>query len=184
MPSALPLAVRQQIILLHQQQHSFSSICKQVQASFTTVRRLLRKYKANPAMDLKPLYHHCGPQKPGSDERLLRAGLWLKRLHPKWGAPLIHLHLKEHYKAGHLPAVRTLQTWFRKKGLNPPREHRPCNAIGWALAPHNIWQVDAKEQLCLRNGQQACYLTIGDEHSGACLAALVFPPQPNQSGTP
>lgn len=184
MPCALPLAVRQQIIVLYRQHYSISGICKEVPASFTTVRRLLRQYRANPGLDLKPAYRHCGPQKPRSDERLLRAARWLKRLHPKWGAPLIHLHLKERYPTAGVPAIRTLQSWFRKKGLNAPREHRPATATGGARAPHHIWQVDAKERLWLCGGQPACYLTIGDEHSGACLEALAFPPQPDQSGTP
>ena len=36
--------------------------------------------------------------------------------------------------------------------------------------------MDAKENLVLRDGSPGCYLTITDEHSGAGLAALVFPP--------
>ncbi|MVM42152.1 hypothetical protein GO730_38195 [Spirosoma sp. HMF3257] len=47
--------------------------------------------------------------------------------------------------------------------------------IGRATAVHNIWQVDAKEQLKLANGQPACYLTITEEYSGAWLDSLVFP---------
>jgi hypothetical protein len=152
MPRALPLAVREQILLLHQQQHSTNSICNQMQVSLSSVRRLLRKYNNNPTMDLQPAYNHCGPQKPRSDERLLRAGLWLKRIHPLWGAPLIHLRLEERYCKQKVPAIRTLQTWYRRKGLNAPRE-----------------------QGRLSSGEPACYLTIADEHSGACLQAKVFP---------
>lgn len=179
MPCAIPLAVREQIILLHLQQHTFSSICLQVPASFSTVRRLLRNYKADPGMDLKPRYNHCGQRQSSCDAKVLRAALWLKRLHLGWGAPLIHLLLKERYGTEHLPSVRTLQQWYLKKGLNPPREHRPSSHIGWAVSPHNIWQVDAKERLTLLDGTHACYLSIIDEHSGAGLSAPVFPPQPH-----
>ena len=66
---------------------------------------------------------------------------------------------------------------MRTKGLNRPREHHPAVDRGWAQAVHQVWQVDAKERLVLDNEQlqPACYLTISDEHSGACLKALVFP---------
>lgn len=40
---------------------------------------------------------------------------------------------------------------------------------------HNIWQVDAKEQLVLANGSHACYLTITDERSGAWIEGIAFP---------
>ena len=83
-----------------------------------------------------------------------------------------------------MPAVRTLQKWMHKKGLNPPREHHPSMNLGWAQSVHHTWQVDAKERLVLDKQQQpACYLTISDEHSGACLKALVFPLQPYLAGT-
>jgi hypothetical protein len=47
-------------------------------------------------------------------------------------------------------------------------------SIGKSLAVHNIWQVDAKENLCTQDGQVACYLTLSDEKSGAWLSAVAF----------
>ena len=40
-------------------------------------------------------------------------------------------------------------------------------SIGRSLAPHNIWEVDAKERFTLEDGSPACYLTITDEKTGA-----------------
>ena len=48
-------------------------------------------------------------------------------------------------------------------------------SIGKSRAVHNIWQVDAKEQLILQDGQVACYLTFTDEHSGIWLGSVMFP---------
>jgi len=39
---------------------------------------------------------------------------------------------------------------------------------------HNIWQVDAKEQLRTLDGHPACYLTLTDEKSGCWLGSLAF----------
>lgn len=64
-----------------------------------------------------------------------------------------------------------------------PRQQKAEPTIGTAKAVHNIWQVDAKEQLTLLDGQVACYLTIVDEKSGAALASPVFPLCSNQSSS-
>jgi hypothetical protein len=172
------VAVREQIISLHRQRYSAVAISKQLQLNVRSVRRLIQRYKADHSTNLQPAYQHCGVKRSKVNVTLLRAGLWLKRLHPLWGAPCIHLQLIERYgEQPGIPAVRTLQRWMRTKGLNRPREHHPAIDRGWATTPHYIWQVDAKERLVLDNElqQPACYLTISDEHSGACLQALVFP---------
>jgi hypothetical protein len=39
---------------------------------------------------------------------------------------------------------------------------------------HNIWEVDAKEQLQTLDGPPACYLTLTDEKSGCWLGSLAF----------
>lgn len=185
MPRAHGLALRQQIIDLHRQHHHAVAISQQLAVSLNTVRRLVRRYKADPTDALQPAYAiRCGPSTPRSVPHLLRAGRWLKRRHPQWGAPLIRQYLLERYAAQPVPAVRTLQRHFRHCGLTPPRQQVAPGGIGRAKAPHNIWQVDAKERLRLADGQAACYLTIADEHSGACLQTLVFPPRPHQSSAP
>jgi hypothetical protein len=59
--------------------------------------------------------------------------------------------------------------------LTKPSSKTNRAMIGKSTAVHNIWQVDAKENLCLADGQAACYLTIVDEKSEAWLTSLVFP---------
>lgn len=155
MPCAIALAVREQIILLHLQHYSAVAISQQLEVNVHSVRRLIQHYKADSSLPLEPAYQHCGAKKPKVNVVLLRAGLWLKRLHPHWGAPFIHLLLVERYGAQQqgMPAVRTLQWWMHRKGLNPPRQHLPCMPIGWAQSVHHIWQVDAKERLLLNSEQ-------------------------------
>jgi hypothetical protein len=94
----------------------------------------------------------------------------------------MRLNLLERYGPQLTPSIRTLQRWFRQHHLSKPRQQLAQTPIGQSKAVHNIWQVDAKENLTLGDGQPACYLTITDEHSGAGLAALVFPPGAHQSG--
>ena len=61
--------------------------------------------------------------------------------------------------------------------MNKPRQRKGHLYMGAALAVHNIWQVDAKEQFTLSAGQAANYLTIVDEKSGGWLESPLFPHQ-------
>jgi hypothetical protein len=51
----------------------------------------------------------------------------------------------------------------------------PCFTAPWSNVVHDIWQIDAKEQLHLSSGENVCYLTIVDEKPG-CLLMAYFPP--------
>jgi hypothetical protein len=180
MGRAIEMGQREQLIDLKNQGYSLLAISEQLHLPYGTVSTLSAHLRR--AGNLEVHYANCGPKQPTSDAVVFRGALWLKRLHPDWGAPYIHLLLKERYGPERTAAVRTLQTWFRKKELNKPRPRLAQPRIGGAKAPHNIWQVDAKENLSLKDGSPACYLTITDEHSGAGLEALVFPPQADFSG--
>jgi hypothetical protein len=81
---------------------------------------------------------------------------------------------KENEGGQNIPSIRTLERWYRENNLVKPKRQTGEPSIGRARAVHNIWEVDAKEQLELLDGQAACYLTIVDEKSGAWLASPVF----------
>ena len=176
------MGLREQFIALKQQGCSLPSICVQLGLHYGTACHLSAQLRRQG--DLAVHYRNCGPKKPLTAAPLVRAALWLRRRHGSWGAPFIHLKLSERYGSEGMPAVRTLQTWFRRQGLTRPPQRLAAPSIGGAKAVHNIWQVDAKENLTLLDGTRACYLTITDEHSGAGLAALVFPPQPDCTSAP
>ena len=84
------------------------------------------------------------------------------------------------YAPSLVPSARTLQRWFKAKGVYKAKSSFPLTQPLWATAVHDIWQVDAKEQLQLASKEKACYLTIVDETSGCLLQAFVFPPLPYQ----
>lgn len=175
MGQAIAMGLREQFINLKQQGCSRRAISEQLHISFGTVCKLSAQLKRQG--NLAVHYQNCGAKKPLTGALWVRASLWLRRLHPSWGAPFIRLCLTDRYGAEGLPKARTLQRWFRKWNLTKPRQQLHQPRIGTSKAVHNIWQADAKERLTLLDGTGACYLTITDEHSGAGLAALVFPPQ-------
>ncbi len=180
MGRAIEIGQREQLIAFKKQGKTLATISQELNITLSTVKSLSARYKK--VGNLTVAYANCGPKQITTNNLSFRASRWLKRGHPTWGAPLIHLKLLDRYGPQLTPSVRTLQRWFRQQHLTKPRQHLAQPTIGQAKAVHNIWQVDAKENLTLTDGSPACYLTITDEHSGAGLEALVFPPQTNQSG--
>jgi hypothetical protein len=180
MPCALPMAIRQQIIELKSKGCTLQSIANEQHLSYSTLWRLWQHYKAEGSAGLSPRYNNCGPAAgPRCAPLIYRAVVWLKRCHPDWGAALIRVTLQDCYKDQTVPAERTLQQWFRAKKRYKPKSSFPViHSI--AKQAHDVWQIDAKEKLCLLSGQKASYLSVVDEKSGCLLKAAVFPPLPHQ----
>jgi len=180
MPCALPMTVRQQVIELRTKGSSLQSIAIEQQLSYSTLLRLWKRYKAEGTVGLTTHYNNCGPVAgPRCSPVIYRAAVWLKRCHPDWGAALIRVILKDRYKDLAIPSERTLQQWFRAKQLYKPKSRFPV-VQSIAQQAHDVWQIDAKEKLCLTGGQKASYLSVVDEKSGCLLKAAVFPLLPHQ----
>ena len=182
MPAALPLATRRKIVQGHQAGKSYAELARDFDLAYGTVRTLCRRVAAEGDDGLRPRYDRCGAKRPQADPLIYRAACWLKRTHPRWGAALIRLNLEARYPERAIPAVRTLQRWFKKAGLQPPRSKPPPKQKRWARRAHEVWQIDAKEQQAIASGQPCCWLTVTDEHTTALLAAPVFSLGAHQSG--
>jgi transposase len=175
MPIPLPMHVRHQIVEEFCKGKKLIDIAQRYHLCYSTVRGLCKRYKQQGVKGLQPHYDNCG--RPKSTTALIhRAALWLKRLHPGWGAALIRIILKNRYRRAPLPGERALQRWFHAAGLYKSKSAFPPTSRPWAKQVHDTWQIDAKEQLRLGGGQRACYVTVVDEKSGALLKAFVFPP--------
>ena len=140
----------------------------------STVKHLWLRYSKSGEAGLQNNYKNCGAQPVGNDYLMYRATRWLKYLHPSWGAGRIRAGLCSRYGDSGLPCERTMQRWFASGKLTEPKEMLNAPRIGASRAVHNIWQVDAKEQLTLSDGSLCCYLTFTDEYSGAWLGSVVF----------
>lgn len=183
MPEAIPTPVRWQIVIRHQQGESFAQIAQELGLSYWGVRKVWRRYRDRGEEGLEPDYERCGRRGIRVERRLYRAALWLKRLHSRWGAGLVLAILKERWPEAHLPSERTVQRWWSEAGLNRRPTRRVTQQRARSSQPHEVWQIDAVEQVRLANGKRLCWLTIVDEYSGSLLAAEVFPPREDGSGT-
>jgi transposase InsO family protein len=74
-----------------------------------------------------------------------------------------------------LPVARTFQRWFKKNAVpEAPPGKRPTANSERATRPHEAWQMDAKDQILLKNSQRVSWLRVVDEFTGAVLRTCVF----------
>jgi putative transposase len=175
MPAALPVPLREQMVQLHEQGHRLVDIAQQLNVRYSTLCSWWRRYGKEGKAGLKPRYDRCGPQ--GSrDPQVQQAALALKRAHSTWGAGRIRVELVRQFPDRPLPKVRAMQRWFRAAGLQPVRAQRPPVPRQRGQTVHDVWEVDAKEQLRLADGSGSSVLSAVDEASGALLEATPFSP--------
>jgi hypothetical protein len=139
-----------------------------------TVRALCARFRARGGAAVAPDYQ--GPA-AAAPSRAIQQALLLHAQHPGWGAPYLLLRLRqEQPELRDLPSARTLQRWFARQQQPPaPAGRKPAAARVGARRPHEVWQMDAVEQLPLQTGQQVCWLRWVDEWTGAVLGTEVFP---------
>ena len=178
MPHPIPLPVRQVIVQRAEQGQSAGLIARFLGLVSRSVRQLLQRLRMQGNNALLTSYPGRAYPHPPQFRALVEEALKLRREHPTWGAGLVRVWLRRYYPAASIPAERTLQRWFRRAGLIPAPSGRRAEPSSYHRAPqpHEVWQMDAADQVALRNGTLVCWLRIADECSGAVLETAVFPP--------
>lgn len=154
---------------------SLRAISKELCVSYSAVKQLCGAYDQLGLAGIATHYERCGVLvRESANQSIYDTALGLRREHAGWGSDRIRVALVAQYGA-EVPNVRTLQRWYRQERYSEPKMRHNEPHIGQSRAVHNIWQVDAKEQLILQDHQVACYLTFTDEYSGIWLGSVVFP---------
>lgn len=181
MPAAIPTRIRREIVQRRADGESYAAIARALALPYVTVRGIDRHYRQTG--QLEPSYERCRQTRLPTATALYEQAVTLKRTHPGWGAGLIWVELTERFVEADLPSVRTLQRWFRRAGVARARRETPPPApLPRGSQPHEVWALDAKEQIHLQDGSWVSWLTISDEGSGAVLAVTLFPPQALDAG--
>lgn len=179
MGRAVELAVRRLIVERHERGEAFGQIAQQLGLSYWTVRSIYRSWHKQGNQALQTHYERCGrPAKRRLDSHMWRSALALRRHHSHWGAGVIRVMLSRRWPDHPLPSRRTLGRWLAAANLIPKKSRVPKGpSRDRAREVHETWQIDAKEEMAMADRSWASWLAISDEHSGAALAAEVFPPQ-------
>ena len=156
---------------------SYASIGRDLALPYITVRKVYQHYQQTGRLEAS--YDQCRPKGVRSAEAIYQKALEIKSHHSGWGAGLIWVELTELFEASNVPSVQTLQRWFQRGNVNRKTDpDRVQNmAVQRGIGAHEVWALDAKEQIRLGDGSYASWLTISDEGSGAILSVRLFPPQ-------
>jgi hypothetical protein len=127
-----------------------------------TVRQLVQRLRTRGPNALATSYPNRAYAHPPPFRALIEEALQLRRAHPTWGAGLVRVLLHRRYPAAPNPAERTLQRWFRRAELIRAPSGRRAGPSSYQRAqePHDVWQLDAADQVALQNGTQVCWLRI------------------------
>src|SRR5512135_1086939 len=176
MPRPIPVPLRQAMFRLWQQGQRTGQIAAALGLPCSTIRRLLGRFRRDGRDGIVPDYHRPSAV-AATPPDVARAALRVRREHPTWGAGLIRVHLLQGMPGQAVPSVRTLQRWFERADLSPaPAGRRPQVERDRSTRPHETWQMDAKEPIRIRTGDEVSWLRLIDECSGTVLGTAVFPP--------
>lgn len=177
MPAATPMVEREEIMRRQQAGERYTQIADEMRLPYMTVRGICKHYERTGKV--QPNYEACA--KPGvrKDSAIFERAIQLKQAHPRWGAGLIWVELAEAFAESQLPSERTLQRWFHRAGVavSVVSERREGSVVQRGQAAHEVWAMDAKEEIRLGDGTYASWLVISDEASGSVVHTAVFPLQ-------
>ena len=150
MPRPLPVPLRQEIVRRHQQGIPLTGIAVDLAIPYGTVRKVWRLFRRHGLDGLDPRYRGHGRPVPPATRESLRIACELKREHPTWGAgpdpaPAPRARPRRTDPLGPEPPGR-LRPGRRPSPAPPPRA---VAVVPWAAQPHEVWQVDAVENVPL-----------------------------------
>jgi len=107
--------------------------------------------------------HDCPWRCGEATEQLVLA---VRATHPAWGGRKIRAYLRNAAHAG-VPAASTITAILHRHGLIDPERSRQSVAYRRFEypAPNELWQMDFKGDVALRDGGRCHPLTIVDDHS-------------------
>jgi transposase len=181
MPAPVPVPVRQVLFQRWQKGASVVSLAEEFHLSERTVRHLVRRFAQRGKQGVAPDNARCAIKSVPTTNPVFQQAVKMREHHATWGAGLIRVILQEAEISS--PCERTLQRWLHRATLPPaPPGRRPANNEQRARHPHDVWQMDAADQMRLAGDQRASWLRLVDECSGVVLRTTVFPPRVLEPG--
>ena len=116
----------------------------------STLRRLLQRFRLHGTDGLSPDYWHPSVPEAVPSEPVETA-MSLRQEHPTWGAGLIRVQLLLERRDHPFPRnERSNVGSYEPTCLRPRRHDHQGPASTGATAPHETWQMDAKEHIRIK----------------------------------
>ena len=174
MGQAIPPIVRRRIVELCQSGKTAKEVSQLLELGYPGVAKVWRCYRQQGEASLALKYDHCGRKSNYGD--LIREEInQVRNLNKELGAPIIRSRLLAQGNFDKVPHERTIQRWWKDVSKSNYRGRRPRVERNYAKEPHDTWQLDAKEQVCIEDSSQHTYLSFTDEATCAFLKGHVFP---------
>jgi transposase InsO family protein len=145
---------------------NFRALCRRFGISGKTGYKWLRHFRDGGAAALanhsrRP--QHSPGRTPAATEQ---AVLELRAQHPAWGGRKLRARL-HHLGQADVPAASTITAILRRHGqLDGGRAGQPRSFVRFEhAAPNDLWQMDFKGHVALRDGRRCHPLTVLDDHS-------------------
>jgi hypothetical protein len=174
MPGFIPVPTRLAVFNGHLSGLGSAELAARYDLPPRTVRHIVRQGHASNGLFAPPQYRR-GQHASAFHPTLRQQLLGLRQQHPRWGATLLRLCLADLRPGDDLPSAPTIRRWLKEAGLAPARAGRKSTPRPRCSTPHEVWQVDAADQMRLSTGQLVSWLRLVDECSGAVLQTMVFP---------
>jgi hypothetical protein len=172
MGKPIPYLFREKIVRERASGKSYAQIVQDLGYAVSEIgaRKICAAFKKSGDASLSTRYDRCGRRSPyeeGIRDRIeaLRRG--------SRGAPYIKSLLSD--QGGDCPSERSIQRWWRASGTQKPKAGRTKAEKALLVDPHDVWEVDGKEQMAIQNGEKLSWMNIADKASGAALGASLFP---------
>jgi len=154
------------VVLASRREREFLGLCREFGISRQTGYTWLKRYAAGGSDEMVDRSRRPSvcPGKIGAttEERIIA----LRQRWPDWGAPKLHVRLREEYPDEKPIAVRTVHRVLERNGLLRDRErHRPATKRFEREAPNQLWQMDFKGPQGFNTGNPVGPLSILDDHS-------------------
>jgi Helix-turn-helix domain len=177
MPQSISMAVRQSIIEQYNQGEKISNIATEFKISRESIYTLINRFSTEGEDGLKPKYDNCGKLPPDEKDFIYRAVRCLRTWHSTWGSEKIRAEMSRMRPDLSLPHYRTFVRWFHLTGQLEITLRTSLPPVKDKLAQklHEVWQIDAKEEMKTQDGNKQCWLNITDEYSGTVMSPPVFP---------
>ena len=177
MARPIPYDYRKLIVKLRQSGKTYSSIASELGYSLKSIKRIWYAYQERGEEALSTNYQNSGrksPYPPSLHEQIntVKDG--------DQGAPYVRSRLLSQNIVQPIPHERTIQRWWRDKGIERPKGN-PKRRSNWTDEPGHTYQIDGKGYITLKDSSQVSWIKVADEATGSDLVTTLFPSENSRS---
>lgn len=176
MGRAIPYDYRRKIVRERLEGKSFEEITANLgfPATVRGVRKIYARYEARGEDGFQTDFKKNGRREQYIDQEMWAAIEALREGKQRGANYIFSLRCSQGQTT---PSERTMQRKWKSLGTNRPKGGAKKREKIFPKKPHEVWEVDGKEQMKMVTGEEVTWMNVADKASGADLFAELFPPE-------